>query len=302
MTRDIGGLMARISSLAIRSGVCGILAAAVMTPATTANAADAQRIVSIGGSVTEVLYQVGVADRVVGVDTTSLCPPEALKTKPNVGYLRALSPEGVLSLSPDLIIMEKDAGPPDAVALLDKAGIPIVHVPAGHELQELPEKIRQIASAVGKTEDGTKIATKVTADLDRLQTDLKRVERKRRVLFILSLIDGRPMAAGTHTGADAIIRMSGAENVFAEVRGYKTISPEAAAALQPDAILMITRSSAPQEGTDILKQPAFAETPAAKTNSFIKMDGLYLLGFGPRTPDASRELAHQLYPEIVSEK
>ena len=265
-----------------------------------AHGAEPQRIVSVGGSVTEVLYQVGVADRVVGIDTTSLYPAEAINTKPNVGYLRALSAEGVLGLSPDLIIMEKDAGPPEAVALLDKAGIAVVHVPAGYELKELPEKIRMIAAAAGKASEGGAIADKVTTDLDRLQADLKRVERKRRVLFILSMVDGRPMAAGTHTAADAIIRLAGAENVFGEVKGYKTISPEAAAALQPDAILMITRSGAPHEGTDILKQPAFVETPAAKTNSFIKMDALYLLGFGPRTPDAARDLAHRLYPEIVS--
>jgi iron complex transport system substrate-binding protein len=289
--------MARISVSVFRSSACGIVAIAAL--ATDAHAAE--RIVSIGGSVTEVLYQVGVADRVVGIDTTSLYPSEAIQTKPNVGYLRALSAEGVLGLSPDLIIMEKDAGPPDAVALLDRAGIPIVHVPAGHELQELPEKIRQIAAAVGKTDEGGNIASKVKTDLERLQADLSAVARKKRVLFILSLVDGRPMAAGTHTAADGIIRLAGAENVFAEVKGYKTISPEAAAALQPEAILMITRSGAPQEGIDILKQPAFAETPAAKTNSFIKMDGLYLLGFGPRTPDAARDLAHQLYPENVGE-
>jgi iron complex transport system substrate-binding protein len=288
--------VARIPFSLFRGGIVAL----ALTAGLAAEAAEPQRIVSIGGSVTEVLYQVGVADRVVGVDTTSLYPSDALKTKPNVGYLRALSAEGVLALSPDLIVMEKDAGPPETVALLDKAGLAVVHVPAGYELKELPQKIRTIAAAVGKRIEGDVIAEKVTTDLDRLQADLKRVERKRRVLFILSLVDGRPMAAGTNTAADAIIRLAGAENVFGEVKGYKTISPEAAASLQPDAILMITRSGAPLEGSDILKQPAFAETPAAKTNAFIKMDALYLLGFGPRTPDAARELAHRLYPQIVS--
>jgi iron complex transport system substrate-binding protein len=288
--------VARIPFSLFRGGIVAL----ALTAGLAAEAAEPQRIVSIGGSVTEVLYQVGVADRVVGVDTTSLYPSDALKTKPNVGYLRALSAEGVLALSPDLIVMEKDAGPPETVALLDKAGLAVVHVPAGYELKELPQKIRTIAAAVGKRSEGDVIAEKVTTDLDRLQADLKRVERKRRVLFILSLVDGRPMAAGTNTAADAIIRLAGAENVFGEVKGYKTISPEAAAALQPDAILMITRSGAPLEGSDILKQPAFAETPAAKANAFIKMDALYLLGFGPRTPDAARELAHRLYPQIVS--
>jgi iron complex transport system substrate-binding protein len=276
-------------------GLGGALIAATPAWSQTENA---KRIVSVGGAVTEILYQVGVQDRIVAVDTTSLFPSDALKTKPNVGYLRALSPEGVLGMSPDLIVMEKDAGPPDAVALLDKAGIPVVHVPSGHELGELPRKIREVAAAVGKKDEGDRIATKVETDLAKLKQDLSAVTRRKRVLFILSLTDGRPMAAGTHTAADAIIELAGAENVFAGVKGYKTISPEAAAALQPDVILMITRSGAPQEGVDILKQPAFAETPAGKNGGFIKMESLYLLGFGPRTAEAARDLASRLYPDL----
>ncbi|BCJ92202.1 hemin ABC transporter substrate-binding protein [Terrihabitans soli] len=277
---------------------CLLILSALAFAGSSAALAEPQRIVSIGGSVTEVLYAVGLKDKIVGIDTTSLYPPEAIKTKPNVGYLRALSPEGVLGLSPDLIIMERDAGPREAVALLDEAGVPVVHVPAGFELSELPEKIRAITNAVGKNAEGDKIASTVAEDLAALKNDLAKVTAKKRVLFILSLTDGRPMAAGTNTAADAIIRLAGAENVFGDVKGYKTISPEAAAALQPDAILMITRSGAPQEGTDILKQPAFVETPAAKTGTFIKMDGLFLLGFGPRTPAAARDLAAKLYPDL----
>ena len=275
-----------------------VLLAAQMSPV----AAEPRRIVSIGGAATEILYQVGQQDRIVGVDTTSLFPPEALKTKPNVGYLRAISAEGVLSLSPDLILMEKDAGPPETVALLEQSGIRIVRVASGYEMEALPQKIRQVAEAVGKTEDGARIAAKVESDLSTLKCTLAGVTTKKRVLFILSMVDGRPMAAGTGTAADAIIRLANAENVFGDVQGYKTISPEAAAALQPEAILMITRSGAPEEGTDILKQPAFVETPAAKTGSFIKMDGLYLLGFGPRTPEAARELAARLYPDLNLDK
>ena len=276
----------------------GALLAAQMSPV----AAEPRRIVSIGGAATEILYRVGQQDRIVGVDTTSLFPPEALKTKPNVGYLRAISAEGVLSLSPDLILMEKDAGPPETVALLEQSGIRIVRVASGYEMEALPQKIRQVAEAVGKTEDGARIAAKVESDLSALKSTLAVVMTKKRVLFILSMVDGRPMAAGTGTAADAIIRLANAENVFGDVKGYKTISPEAAAALQPEAILMITRSGAPEEGIDILKQPAFVETPAAKTGSFIKMDGLYLLGFGPRTPEAARELAARLYPDLHLDK
>jgi ABC-type Fe3+-hydroxamate transport system substrate-binding protein len=61
---------------------------------------DATRIVSVGGAVTEILYALGLEQRVIAVDTTSLYPPRALAEKPNVGYMRQLSPEGVLALGP----------------------------------------------------------------------------------------------------------------------------------------------------------------------------------------------------------
>src|SRR5690606_15427696 len=112
--------------------------------------AEPRRIVSIGGAATEVLYALGLQDSIAGVDTTSVYPEEALRTKPNVGYLRALSAEGVLALSPDLILMEADAGPPEAVDLLQQARIPVVRIPTGYGATALPDKIRTIAEAVGR--------------------------------------------------------------------------------------------------------------------------------------------------------
>ncbi len=272
----------------------GAVALSLSVPAV---AADAQRIVSVGGAATEVLYRLGVQDRVVGVDTTSLYPAEA-RDKPDVGYIRSLSAEGVLSLSPDLIIMEESAGPPETVAILDKAGVKVVHVPTGYDAGGVPQKIRDVATAVGKAEEGNKIAAEVDAELASLKSAIAGVKTRKRVLFILSLVDGRPMAAGSDTAANGIIELAGAENVFADVKGYKTMSPEAAAAMKPDAILMIERSGAPHEGIDLLSVPAFAATPAAATGSLFKMDALYLLGFGPRTGQAARELASKLYPDL----
>ena len=284
-------------SLTRAAGALAMAAGLVLAGSAT-QAQEAQRIVSVGGAVTEILYQVGVQGRVVAVDTTSLFPAEAIRTKPNVGYLRALSAEGILSMSPDLIIMEGDAGPPETVALLKQAGIKVVHVPAGHQLGDLSRKIREVATAAGKEAEGQRIADGVDADLAKLKSDLSAVRTPKRVLFILSLVDGRPMAAGTHTAANGIIELAGGVNVFAEVKGYKTISPEAAAALKPDVILMITRAGMP-EHENVLALPAFAETPAAKTGSLIKMDALYLLGYGPRTAEAARDLAAKLYPDIT---
>ncbi|WP_182086471.1 ABC transporter substrate-binding protein [Aureimonas sp. ME7] len=279
----------------MRTTIAALVITAAMALAAPARAEPPERVVSIGGAVTEILYAVGEADRIAAVDTTSIFPREALAQKPNVGYMRALSAEGVLSLGPDLILMEDGAGPPEAVALIDAAGVPVTHVPSGHTITELLQKVRVVSLAVGRGAEGEAIARRMEDELGGLERDLGRVGARKRVLFILSLADGRARAAGQETGADAVIRLAGAENVFADAKGYQTLSPEAAAALQPDVILMLDRAG--PGGGDPLAIPALKATPAGQTGAVIRMDAGYLLGFGPRLPAALRDLASRLYPD-----
>lgn len=274
-----------------------LFALAFLIPHSTAAQEAPQRIVSIGGAVTEMLYALGQEDRIVGVDTTSLFPPRALREKPDVGYMRQLSAEGVLALSPDLVVMDEGAGPPEAVDLIDAAGVHVQHVPTGHTVDDLAEKMRLVSTAVGRAEDGSVMIDVLRGEFDRLAADLADVERKRRVLFVLSLVDGRPNAAGRGTGADAIIALAGGVNVMADVAGYKALSLEAAAALEPDVILVVSRAGE-SALDDPLAVPALAATPAGQAGAVIRMDADYLLGFGPRTPAAARELAGLLYPGL----
>jgi iron complex transport system substrate-binding protein len=285
----------RPSVIAAVAVLCGFVPPAVGQ--TQDGTAEPQRVVAIGGAITEILYALGEEDRVVAVDTTSLYPPEALAEKPNVGYMRQLSAEGVLSLSPDLILMDEGAGPAQAVELIDAAGVIVQHVPTGYTVEELTEKVLTVAGAVGRGDAGEAMADSIAAGFEALAADLAAVEEKKRLLFILSLVDGRINAAGSGTGADAVIRFAGAENVFGDVEGYKILSSEAVAALEPDAILMVTRPGL--EAVDPLTVPGLAATPAGRTGTVIRMDALHLLGFGPRTPGALRELAATLYPDTV---
>lgn len=278
---------------AIGAALALTLAAATAEPAPVAN-----RIVSIGGAVTETLYALGQQDRIVARDSTSVFPEEA-GAKPDVGYMRALSAEGVLSLAPDLILMEEGAGPPDAVALIEKSGARVVRVASGYRAEGLPEKITAIAAAVDAVEPGAKLAEEAGRKLSALQQDIAAMTQpRRRVLFIMSFTDGRPMAAGSGTAADAMIRLAGGENALSAMQGYKTLSTEAAIGLQPDVILMADHAGPVGASGDVLALPALADTPAGRNRALIHMDALYLLGFGPRTPDAARELAGKLYPTL----
>lgn len=287
---------AAVISLLAMGGLAGSLER--LTVVAPAQAQAAERIVAAGGVVTEVLYALGQQDKVVGVDTTSQWPPEALKDKKSVGYVRALSAEGVLSLKPSQVIAVEGAGPPDALALLKESGTPITMIPEALSPEAVVSKIAAIGKAAGVAEPAQQLAAAVKRRFDELDKLRSGLPRQKRVLFVLSLQNGRTLVGGRATTADAIIALAGGINAAGAVEGFKPMTDEAIITAAPDVVLMMRHSSAHNAGPDeLFAMPAFSETPAAKQKSLIRMDGLYLLGFGPRTPNAARDLMAELYPE-----
>jgi iron complex transport system substrate-binding protein len=262
---------------------------------------DASRIVSVGGAVTEILYALGLKSRIVAVDTTSLYPPDALHEKPNVGYMRQLSAEGVLGLNPTLVLASDAAGPKDTVTVLEAAAVPFVLVPEHYSGEGVLEKVNLVAKAVGATARGSCLAVSIGRDLDALARMRGRVEHPLRVMFVLSFADGRPMVAGRNTAADGIIKLAGGVNAIDEYDGYKLITDEAIAAVKADVILAMQRPGAVLDADTVFSHPAFQLTPAAAGRRFVSMEGLYLLGFGPRTAQAARDLATALYPQLKAD-
>ena len=269
--------------------------------------ADASRIVSIGGSITEILYALGLQQKIVAVDTTSLYPPAALKEKPNVGYMRQLSAEGVLALSPSLVLALEGSGPKETIEILERSKIPFVVVPDKFSGDGIVEKIRVIARSVDAAERGECLVRRVQNDLAALDGVRAQIRQRVKVAFVLSLANDRPTVSGRATAADGIISMAGATNAFQDFDGYKLVNDEAIVAAKPEAVLVMQRGEHGLSAETVFAQPALAMTPAAERKAFVLMDGLYLLGFGPRTARAARELAAYLYPgidagELLSEK
>jgi iron complex transport system substrate-binding protein len=247
------------------------------------------RIVSAGGSVTEIIYALGQQDRRVARDTTSNHPPQVHEL-PDVGYIRRLSPEGVLSVNPDMIIAEDGAGPPEALDVLNESAIPVVSIPMGFDRAAVEAKIIAVADALGVSEDGAALAAKVTGEIDAATADLGGTSPK--VLFILTMQGGRIMAAGADTAADGIITLAGGTNASTGFEGYKPISDEAVLTAAPDIILVMDRGGARgMSNEDILANPALAVTTAGQAGHIIRMDGMLLLGFSVRTGEAVTKLA-----------
>lgn len=259
------------------------------------------RILAIGGDVTEILYAVGQQANIIAVDATSQFPAEALKDKKNVGYMRALATEGVLSTAPTMILASRGSGPAEVVKALKASGVPYVEVPDDHDPNGVAGKVRLVAEAAGAPEKGEILAKEVEQRFAELDADRKRVSKPLKAIFVLGVQKGQATIAGTGTSGDAILSLAGMENAANSFPGFKPMMEEALVEMQPDVIVVMKRSDPTHDALKALDEmKGVAATPAGKTKRIVAMDALYLLGFGPRAPAAARELMLTVYPELTA--
>lgn len=253
------------------------------------------RVVAAGGSITEIIYALGQEDTLVGVDSTSVYPSLA-QEKPQIGYVRQLSPEGVLSLSPDLLIGESDAGPDKVIQQLAETELHIELISDHDNFAGIEQKIQLIADLLGANDAGNALVDEVKEDKAALNHILNQVEEPPTVLFVLSLRGGSPIVSGSGTSAHDVITAAGGSNAAGELEGWKPLSTEAAVPLNPDVI--ITMGRAGQHNTDNLAElPHFRFSNAVKNNRVYVVNGSFLLGMGPTTPKAVIDLATKLHPQ-----
>ena len=282
----------------------GVLLAVATQPARagegTTVLSDTSRIASIGGSITEIVYALGEEGRLVARDSTSNYPEAAAKL-PDVGYMRALSPEGVLSVNPTGILALQGSGPKEAVDVLKKSSVPFIEVPDRYNHEGILEKIRVVGKALGVEAKAEKLAIETDAKLTAAEKQTAAIKDRKRVLFVLSTQGGKILAAGSDTAADGIIRLAGAVNAVEGFSGYKGMTDEAIVSARPDVILTMKGGGPPISENELFANAAIASTPAGTNRKMISMWGGYLLGFGPRTAEAIHDLAVSLYGNQVTD-
>ncbi len=253
------------------------------------------RLITINGAITEVVYALGAEAQLVGTDTTSLYPAAAQRT-PKVGYMRALSAEGVLSLKPDAVISTTEAGPPVVLDQLRSAGVKVELVKTEYTWADVSAKV----AAVGRAARREEAARGLQARLDEEWAQLSRQvaaesRRKPRVLFILSH-GPAPMVAGQDTAADSLIRYAGGMNPLSGFKGYRPMTAEAMASAAPDFVLTTDEGIEALGGVEkFWQRPELTLTPAYRKRALVSLDALLLLGFGPRLPQAVREVHRRIY-------
>lgn len=282
----------------VLAGLTLTAATAAMAPAFAAEQrplADTSRLLVAGGAITEIVYALGLADRIVAVDSTSLFPPEALKDKKNVGYFRALSTEGVLSMAPTAILASDKAGPPEVVRALKASATPYVEIDDRPTPDALLARVAMIAAALGVAAKGAALSRGIAEGFTALDARRRIAKSLPAALFVLSYANGRAVVGGKGTAADAMLELAGVRNVAAGLDGYKPLTDEGLIALAPEAIVVAARMGAGGPlRAELLASRAVGATPAGARRAIVEMDGLYLLGFGPRAPQAAAELMDAL--------
>ncbi|MEC5212195.1 iron complex transport system substrate-binding protein [Polaromonas sp. CG_9.5] len=289
-----GNALSRRAALRLFSLPAGLAACVLSAPAVwsqTLAAARLPRIVSVNGAMTEIAFALGAGPQLAGTDTTSLFPEAALRT-PKVGYMRQLSAEGLLSLKPDTVIGTTEAGPGVVMDQLRSAGVNVALVEADHTWAEVQRKVAAVGQATARGAEARALQVRLDAEWAGAQaTVARRVGRKPRAIFILSHA-ATPQVAGRHTAADAMLNYAGFVNAFTEGQtspfsGYRPMTAEALASAAPEVIVTTTQGIEAAGGVDkFWSRPGLALTPAYRQRALVALDALYLIGFGPRLPQA----------------
>ncbi|GAB6069035.1 hemin ABC transporter substrate-binding protein [Thiomicrorhabdus hydrogeniphila] len=273
--------------------IIGLLLATI-----TFGATAQERIVSVGGSVTEIIYKLGKQNLLVGTDTTSNFPETATQTA-KVGYMRALSAEGVLSLNPSVMFITKEAGPERVIKQLESAGVNIQTLPTEFNVEGVVAKVKAVSNYLNAEQQGQDLIKEIYADVKQAKQIINHAKNKQpKILFILSQQSGNLLVSGKNTQADGIIKLVGGVNPMTQFNSYKPLTPEQIAEVMPDIIIMMSRHGDNGKNkilAQLKEHPVLKLTPAVKNHKVITMNGSYLLGYGPRIGLALKDLAEQVY-------
>ena len=253
------------------------LATALLLAANSSYASE--RIISAGAAITELINAMGAQEQLVAVDVTSKTMVN--DDMPVLGYHRQLSAESLIALNPTRLLGSNEMGPNTTLDLIKQAGIEVNVVNSGETVDDLLARIEQVGELTDTEKEAVELQAQVQAKVETINQNLAKHTSKKKVLFLM-IHEGRPAnVAGRNTTADSVIRLAGAINPAAgAVESYKPISLEAMVEMQPDIILLSSRTLSQIGSEDDLlkKMPLLAATPAGQNKAVVTIDGTALIG------------------------
>jgi iron complex transport system substrate-binding protein len=253
------------------------------------------RIVSLSGSLTEIVAELGLADRLVGVDRSSLRPVEATRRLPKVGGPRSVSVESVLAVSPTVVVAYEDVQPAETLPRLGSLGVKVVAARRLSTVDGAKEKIRTLAEGLGRAERGREILDAIDRNLV-WPAGKPEPARRLRAVFIYTMGNGPLMVSGSGTGAEALMAAAKVDNAVTGFTDYRPLNAEALAAADPDIVILLDRALERIGGRDgLAAMPGMRESGALRDGRIVVDDESAYIGMGPSIGAAVRTLREAAY-------
>jgi iron complex transport system substrate-binding protein len=244
------------------------------------------RIVSAGGSITEILYALGMENSIVATDTSSNYPANT-DALPKVGYYRQLNTEGVLKLKPSHVFAINGVGPDAVLQQLESMGV-VVHIFA-HERSTsgLQQLVTQIGQKVGRKQEAQALNARIQNQLATLPP----INTSHKPSFFMSVNERGLMAAGNNTVPDLLFSVLQLDNPFHTFEGFKPVSSEALLASGSNMIFIPQHQTRGMSASQICELPALSMWSKIHGCQLHVVDSLMFLGLTPRLGLAAKHIA-----------
>ncbi|MEU7337120.1 ABC transporter substrate-binding protein [Streptomyces sp. NPDC007074] len=264
----------------------------------TVRAAD--RIVPLSGSLSEIVFTLGLGDRVAARDITATFAQA--KRLPVVTRGHDVSAESVLSLRPDLVLAETTTGPAEALEQIHDAGVPVLVVDPAKGLTDVGPRIEAVADALGVPAAGKRLTVRSEQRIEAVRKAVPAHADRPRVAFLyLRGSASVYLIGGADSGATSLLEAAGAIDAGADSglrKDFTALTTEALAKAAPDAILVMSKGLDSVGGVDgLVRLPGVAQTPAGTARRVVSIEDGVLLNYGPRTDQVLTSLVAQLYGE-----
>jgi iron complex transport system substrate-binding protein len=271
------------------------VAAVVLLGCQPKNAAEEvpeqRKLITAGGTVTEIVHELGFGDQIIATDITSTFPAR-MQELPSIGYRNQIKAEGILALGPELMLAEEGYMTPDVVSQLQAAGIEIKFFAKPTSIEGTRKIISEIAEYMAVPEKGAELLSQLDKDLAELSAYLGDKSEQPSMAFVMARGQEMVFVAGEDTFSASLMQLAGIRSAGVGFKDFVPLTPEALASMNPDYLLFFEsglQSIGGKEGVKNIR--GIESTTAFQKDQILAYDGLYLSGFGPRVGKAALELA-----------
>lgn len=265
----------------------------IASPTTAVNAEqsqkDEQRLITAGGTVTEIVFEMGLGEQVIAVDQSSTYPAKAQKL-PSVGYYRDLAAEGILSQQPDRLLLLEGSGRQAVLEQLQRTGVQMKVYKKPHSVTDLTELVTELGDDLNRQREAQQLNERINADMQLLQK-LDSGKNPMRGMLILSAGQRGVVIAGKGTMAELMFDYAGVKNLGSTHNGYKPVNLEALIIQEPEFMVVPSHVIYSLGGKKAFCDlPLIRELPVAKNCRVLVMDGLLAMGMTPRVAKGIKQL------------